>query len=72
MDKKEDKQVWCLSVLIVANGANVNGVLAQELHDPEIKCLKIKKVYDNNRFKYNIWADLDEMGSLSSLNRGVN
>ena len=42
-DKKEDKQLWGLSVLIGANGANVNGVLAQELHNPEIKCLKIKK-----------------------------
>ena len=54
MDKKEDKQLWGLSVLIGANGANVNGVLAQELHNPEIKCLKIKKVYNNNRFKDNI------------------
>ena len=44
-------------------GANVNEVLAQELHKPVIKKFKKRKAYA--RFKDNIWvADLTEMGSL--------
>ena len=51
-------------------GATVNKVLAQELHKLVIKKFESRKVYDNNRFKDNIWAaDLAEMGSLSSFNR---
>ena len=50
--------------------ANLNEVLAQELHKPVIKEFERRKV--QARFKYNIWAaDLAEMGSLSSENRGV-
>ena len=50
--------------------ANVNEVLAQKLHKPMIKKFKRRKVYA--RFKDNIWAaNLVEMGSLSSKNRGV-
>ena len=45
--------------------ANVNEELAPELHKPEIKKLKRKKVYA--RFKDNIWAtDLAEVKLLSS------
>ena len=45
-------------------------VLAQELHQAVIKKFKRKKIY--SRFKENIWeADLAEMESLSSKNRGV-
>ena len=50
--------------------ANVNEVLAQELHKPLIQKIKRRKVY--TRFKDNIWAvDLAKMGSLSSKNRSV-
>ena len=52
------------------SGATVNKVLAQELHKLVIKKFERRKVYDNNRFKDNIWAaDLAEMGSLSSFKR---
>ena len=52
------------------SGANVNGVLAQELHKPVIIILKRRKVHA--MFKGNIWEeDLAEMGSLSLFNRGV-
>ena len=51
--------------------ANVNEMLAQELHKPVVKKFKIRKV--SSRFKDSIWAtDLAEMGSLSSKNRDVN
>ena len=44
--------------------ANVNEVLAQELHKLVIEKLKRRKVYAS--FKYNIWAaDFAKMGSLS-------
>ena len=47
--------------------ANINELLAQELHKPVIKKFKGRKVY--MRFKDNIWAaDLAEMGSLHSKN----
>ena len=47
--------------------ANLNEVLAQELHKPVIKKFKRRKVYA--RFKDNIWeADLAETGSSSSKN----
>ena len=50
-------------------GASVNKELAQELHRPVIKKFK-RRIYA--KFKDNIWAaDLAEMGSLSSINRGV-
>ena len=50
--------------------ANVNEVLAQKLHQPVFEKLLKKTVYA--RLKDNIWAaDLAEMGSLSSFNRGV-
>ena len=50
--------------------ANLNEVLPQELHKPVITKCKRRKLYV--RFKGNIWvADLAEMGSLSSKNRGV-
>ena len=49
--------------------ANVNKVLGQELHKPVIK-FKRMKVYA--RFNDSVWAaDLAEMRSLSSQNRGV-
>ena len=52
------------------SGSNVNEMLAQELHKPVIKKFKRRKVYA--RFKDTIWAaDLADMGSLSSFNRGV-
>ena len=52
------------------SAAIVNKVLAQELHKLVIKKFERRKVYDNNRFKDNIWAaDLAEMGSLSSFKR---
>ena len=52
------------------SGANVNEVLAQELHKTVIKKFKRRKVYA--RFKDNIRdADLAEMGLLSSKNRGI-
>ena len=45
-------------------------MLAQELHKQLVKKFKGRKVYA--RLKDNIWtADLDEMGSLSSMNQGV-
>ena len=45
-------------------------MLAQELHKQLFKKFRRRKVYA--RFKDNIWtADLDEMGSLSSMNQGV-
>ena len=45
-------------------------MLAQELHKQLVKKFRRRKVYA--RFKDNIWtADLDEMGSLSSMNPGV-
>ena len=51
-------------------GAMLNEQLAEELHKPVIENFKIRNVYA--RFKDNIWAaNLDEMGSLFSLNRGV-
>ena len=51
-------------------GSSVNEKLAQELHKPVIKKFKRTKMYA--RFKADIWAaDLAEMGSLSSMNRGV-
>ena len=50
--------------------ANVNEVLAQELHKPVIKKFERRKFYA--RFKDNIWAlDIAEMGSLSSNNHGT-
>ena len=53
MDIKEDWRVWCISVLKKKPGsgvrANVNEVLAQELHKPAIKKFKRGKVYA--RFK---------------------
>ena len=49
---------------------NVNERLPRELYKPLIKRFKRRRVYI--RFKDNIWAaDLAEMGSLSSKNRGV-
>ena len=52
------------------SGANVNEVLAQELHIPVIKKFKLRKVFV--RFKDNIWvADLAEMRPFSSKNGGV-
>ena len=51
------------------SGVNVNEVLAQELHKLMIKKFKRRKVY--TRLKDNIWpADLAEMGSITSKNRG--
>ena len=51
-------------------GARVNEKLAQELHKPDIIKFKRREVYV--RSKDNIWAaDIAEMGSLSSKNRGV-
>ena len=50
---------------------DLNEVVAQTIHKPVIKKLKRRKLY--SRFKDNIYAaDLTEMGSLSSTNRGVN
>ena len=50
--------------------ANVNEVLAQELHKPMVKKIKGNNVL--TRFKDNVSAaDLAEMGSLSSFNHGV-
>ena len=52
------------------SGASADNELAQELHKPEIKKFKRRKVYVG--FKDHIWAiDLAEMGSLSSKNWGV-
>ena len=52
------------------SGANVNEVLAQELHKPVIKKYKRRKIYA--RFKDNTWAaDLAQLGSLSCKNCGV-
>ena len=52
------------------SGVRVNEHLAEELYKPVIKKVKRRRVYA--RFKDNIWlADLAEMGSLSSKNRGV-
>ena len=48
------------------SGANVNEVLAQELHKPVIIILKRRKVHA--MFKGNTWEeDLAEMGSLFYL-----
>ena len=50
------------------SGANVDELLAQELHKSVIDKFKRRKVYT----RYNDWnADLAEMGSLSSFNRDV-
>ena len=50
--------------------ANVNEVLAQELHKPLIKNFKKRKVYRS--LKDNIWeAYLAKIGLLSSKNRSV-
>ena len=50
---------------------DLNEVVAQTIHKPVIKKLKRRKLY--SRFKDNIYAaDLTELGSLSSTNRGVN
>ena len=52
------------------SGASLNEELAEELHKLVIEKFKRNRVYA--RFKGNIWAaDLAEMGSLSSMNRGV-
>ena len=52
--------------------ANVNKVIAQELHKPVIKKLKRSIFVVYSRFKDNIWpTGLAEMGSLSSFNRDV-
>ena len=49
---------------------SVNQELAEELHKPVIKKLKLRKVYATS--KDNIWAaDLTEMRSLSSFNWNV-
>ena len=49
------------------SGVSADNELAQELHKPEIKKFKRRKVYVG--FKDHIWAiDLAEMGSLSSKN----
>ena len=49
---------------------SVNDDIVEELHKPVIKKLKKRKLCA--RFKGNIWAaDLVEMRSLSSFNRGV-
>ena len=62
-DKKKEKKKK------TGSGASGNKELAKELHRPVIKKFK-RRVYP--RFKDNIWAaDLAEMGSLSSFNRGV-
>ena len=50
--------------------ANVNVVLAQDLHKPMIKKFKRRKVH--LRIKDDIWAAaFAEKGSLSSKNRGI-
>ena len=52
------------------SGASVNEEPVQELHKPVIKKFKKRKAYA--RFKDNIWAaDVAEIKSLSSFNRGV-
>ena len=70
---KMDQEVQCISVQIKRGSGtqrNVFEVLAQELHKQLVKKFRRRKVYA--RFKDNIWtADLDEMGSLSSMNQGV-
>ena len=48
---------------------SLNEQVAQELHEPVIK--KFKRRRDYARFKDNIWADLAEMGLLSSKNKNV-
>ena len=69
MDTKKDQQAWFINFFgkktVLGAKANVNEELAPELHKPEIKKLKRKKVYA--RFKDNIWAtDLAEVKLLSS------
>ena len=50
--------------------ANVNEVLAQELHKPVIKKFKTTKMYE--KFKDNIWVtDFAEIALSSSKNRSV-
>ena len=51
-------------------GANVYEVLAQELHKLVIKKFKGRKVYERHKDNIRV-ADLAEMGSTSSKNRGV-
>ena len=71
MDIKEGQEVWCISFFgenvfgfraTKKVGADVNEVLAQELHKPVIKKFKRREVYA--RFQDNIWAaDSAETGS---------
>ena len=77
VDIKDDSQIWSTGFLTkkkekkknTGSGASGNKELAKELHRPVIKKSK-RRVYP--RFEDNIWAaDLAEMGSLSSFNRGV-
>ena len=51
--------------------ANVNQVLAQDLHKPVIKKFKRRKVYE--RFKGNLWAAslAESASSYSKKNHGV-
>ena len=79
MDIKEKQKVWSVSFSIRKQNkkserqgkvANINEVLAQELHKTLIKKFKRKKVHV--RFSNNTWAaDLAEMRPLSSSNRGM-
>ena len=70
---KKDQEVWYISLQIKTGSGtktNVFEVLAKELHKQLVKKFRRRKLYA--RFKDNIWtADLDEMGSLSSMNQGV-
>ena len=66
---KEDQELQCINLLKKKTGSGVSAdnELAQELHKPEIKKFKRRKVYVG--FIDHIWAiDLAEMGSLSSKN----
>ena len=63
MDIKEHQQIWSISFFIKKQdqeGISVNEQLAEELHKPETKKFKRRRVFA--RFKNNVWAaDLAKM-----------
>ena len=66
-----DKKTRSGGIATSKAGVSVNQQIAEDLHKPEAKKIKKRKVYA--RFKDNIWAaDLAEMESLSSKNKNVN
>ena len=70
MDINEDWLVWFINFLIKRPQAQ-NEQLAEELHKPNIRKFKKRKVY--SAFKDNMWgADLADMQLISKFNKGFN